>query len=323
MSIADTEAGTSNFILREMKESDIDKVADFINECARLEAEVVEETSPEEMRTWMRNPINHGRYFIALGMNEDGSEGQVIGEGEYNHAPGIEHAWGWMHVHPDHRLKGVGTAIYDAIEQHARSNNEPTATYTPSKHADLLIAFLERRGYEHERWYWELQLPADTPVNDDPQFPEGITVRTFARHEDELVFLQVRNVSFAEHYGSVQRTLEEIIAITDQPDFRPEGLFFAFDGDKVAGFCLTDIHPDEIKRRGIGVGHINLLGTMPEYRGKGIGRALLLTGIQYLRLEVPIVELSVEGKNSNALALYYNVGFKEHKVYANMVKAGE
>lgn len=97
----------------------------------------------------------------------------------------------------------------------------------------------------------------------------------------------------------------------------------AFDGDKVAGFCLTSIHKEEGERRGIGIGHIDLLGTMPDYRGIGLGRALLLTGIHYLRKEVPVVELSVEGKNSNALSLYFSVGFKEYKAFSNMKKKTE
>jgi ribosomal protein S18 acetylase RimI-like enzyme len=95
-------------------------------------------------------------------------------------------------------------------------------------------------------------------------------------------------------------------------------VFFAFEGEEAAGFCYTGIYPDECERRGVGVGHINLLGTVPEYRGRGVGRALLLIGIEYLRREVPIIELHVEGKNSNALALYKSAGFIEHRAWANL-----
>jgi hypothetical protein len=45
-----------------------------------------------------------------------------------------------------------------------------------------------------------------------------------------------------------------------------------------------------------------------------------MAGVEYLRREVPVVELSVEGKNSNALELYRSVGFHEHKAWANMVR---
>ena len=57
---------------------------------------------------------------------------------------------------------------------------------------------------------------------------------------------------------------------------------------------------------------------MPEYRGRGLGRALLLVGVNYLRQYVSLVELGVEGKNDTALALYESVGFKVYKGWANM-----
>jgi len=317
---ANVDTKAANYTIRWMGEADIHAVAQFVKECVELEPDVVDGATETEIRDWFHNPINYGRNLLAFARTESGGEGPVIGNVEYTHSPGIEHAWAWMHVHPAYRLQGIGTALFDAVEKYRLENNKPSPTYTPNSRATLLTEFLERRGFKHERWFWELQLPADTEVKSEPQLPPNITVRTFVRDQDEEVFMVARNVSFKEHYGSVQRTLEEIKAITNLPHFRPEGLFFAFDGDKVAGFCLTSIHPEECERRGIGVGHIDLVGTMPEYRGKGIGRALLLTGIEYLRREVPVVELSVEGKNSNALALYSSVGFKEYKAFANMTR---
>lgn len=301
-----------------MGADDIPAAAAFIAESAEIEKDCVEATSAAEMLAWFNNPINHGRVLLAVAKTEQGTEGPIIGEVDYNHSPGIDHAWAYLYVHPNHRLQGVGTALYNFIDNYYRENDLPAPTYTPDGEATLLIDYLKRRGFEFDRYFWELELPAETEVSDQPELPEGITIRTFVPNQDEETLLEVRNVTFREHYGSVQRTLDEIKAITKFPHFRNEGLFFAFDGDKIAGFCLTAIHPDEIERRGYGIGHIDLLGTMPDYRGKGLGRALLLTGIHYLRGIVPVVELSVEGKNSNALALYYNVGFKQRKAYANM-----
>jgi mycothiol synthase len=150
--------------------------------------------------------------------------------------------------------------------------------------------------------------------------PDGFVVHTFVPGQDEELLTDVRNRSFAEHYGSVPRTVEEMTYRTTLPDFHPDGLFFAFDGDKPAGFCYTSRDPREWKRRGETVGHINLLGVVPEYRGRGLGRALLLQGVNYLRQYVSLVELGVEGKNDNALALYESVGFGLYKAWGNMIK---
>jgi mycothiol synthase len=167
-----------------------------------------------------------------------------------------------------------------------------------------------------------MQLPAQQEV-EPASMSEGFITHTFVRDQDEELLTHVRNVTFAEHYGSVERTVEEMTYRTKQPDFHASGLFFAFDGDREAGFCYTSRDPREWERRGETVGHIQLLGVMPEYRGRGLGRALLLEGVNYLRQYVSLVELGVEGKNDTALALYESVGFKLHKAWGNMVKKVE
>ena len=54
---------------------------------------------------------------------------------------------------------------------------------------------------------------------------------------------------------------------------------------------MTSRDEREWERRGEKVGHIGLLGVMPAYRGRSLGRALLLIGVNYLREFVPTVEL--------------------------------
>ena len=52
------------------------------------------------------------------------------------------------------------------------------------------------------------------------------------------------------------------------------------------------------------------LGVLPEHRGKGLGRAILLRAIEKLReAGVRDVLLQVESENANALGLYESCGF--------------
>ncbi|HYO49549.1 MAG TPA: N-acetyltransferase, partial [Chloroflexia bacterium] len=69
------------------------------------------------------------------------------------------------------------------------------------------------------------------------------------------------------------------------------------------------------------VGHVLTLGVMPTYRNRGIGRALLLLSIEYLRQYAEVVELDVEGKNEDALHLYTSVGFQKHNGWVHMRKS--
>lgn len=54
-----------------------------------------------------------------------------------------------------------------------------------------------------------------------------------------------------------------------------------------------------------------MLGTDPDYRGRGIGRELLLRGLTYLKSNgVGTVDLSVDSENTIAHALYREIGFE-------------
>ncbi len=305
------------YTLRPLREADIPAFVEYANECAGLE-EAVEPISLSEWSEWYHNPMNHDKDTLAFLTNQDGSEGRIIGNLVFGRHPGETRSWGWMYVHPDYRKNGLGNALYAEYLRQADEAGVKTLIMNPSRHATLLTDFLTRRGYELERWFYDMQLPAERPV-ESPRMVKGFRVHTFVPGQDEQLVTHVRNVTFADHYGSVQRTVEEMTYRTKQQDFHPDGIFFAFDGDKPAGFCYTTRDPREWERRGETVGHIQLLGVMPEYRGKGLGRALLLEGVNYLRQFVALVELGVEGKNDKATALYESVGFKLHKAWANMI----
>ena len=302
-----------------MNEDDIERFVDFTNECASLE-NVIESITLEEFTEWHYSPANRDKMTLALLAGKDGGEGKVIGAVSFAIFPPIMRSRGWLlHVHPDYRNNGVGKALYAEYERLADEAGASEMSIAPRREAILAIDFLKRRGHELDRWHYIMQLPTEVEV-ETAQMPEGITLHTFVRGRDEQLLTDVRNTSFAEHYGSVPRTVEEMAYRTTQPGFHDEGLFFAFDGDKAAGFCYTSRDPREWERRGESVGHIQLLGVVPEYRGRGLGRALLLQGVNYLRQYVSLVELGVEGKNDTALALYESAGFKRHKAWANMIK---
>jgi mycothiol synthase len=54
-----------------------------------------------------------------------------------------------------------------------------------------------------------------------------------------------------------------------------------------------------------------MLGVDPDYRGKGIGRDVLLAGLSYLKdRDLQVAELTVDSQNKAACALYRSVGFE-------------
>ena len=88
----------------------------------------------------------------------------------------------------------------------------------------------------------------------------------------------------------------------------------AFDSDKPVAYCWTGIYFSKDKGPGERMGRIYMLGVEPDYRGRGLGRQILLAGISYLESKgVRVVELTVDRENRVAYALYTSVGFKPWK----------
>jgi mycothiol synthase len=57
-------------------------------------------------------------------------------------------------------------------------------------------------------------------------------------------------------------------------------------------------------------GEVYVLGVHPAEQGTGLGRALTLAGLRYLRVhELPWVVLYVDGENKAAIKLYESLGF--------------
>lgn len=83
------------------------------------------------------------------------------------------------------------------------------------------------------------------------------------------------------------------------------------DGGRVAGWC--DIQSSNRASQK----HIGTLGTglIPEYRGRGIGRALLTEAIKRAwEKGLTRIQLDVNAENLNAIALYKKLGFETEGV---------
>ena len=89
----------------------------------------------------------------------------------------------------------------------------------------------------------------------------------------------------------------------------------ACEEDDIVGFCRTEI-------TGNGEGRISMIGTDPDFRGRGVGRKSLLAGLLYLKSkDVRTVYLTVDTFNEAALTLYISIGFDHHNILITYEKA--
>ena len=144
----------------------------------------------------------------------------------------------------------------------------------------------------------------------EPRLPEGITLRSFVPGRDEDEWLAVNAAAFASHPEQGGWTRAELEHREAQPWFDPAGFFLAVRAGRLAGFHWTKIHEPA---GGAGrTGEVYVVGVHPAEQGTGLGRALTLAGLHYLRdREIPWVMLYVDGENTAAIRLYESLGFAQ------------
>ena len=116
---------------------------------------------------------------------------------------------------------------------------------------------------------------------------------------------------FEDHPSPLSWSEAFIRSIHARPDFDPAGVLLvapAAEPARFIGLCRTLSLPgDDGQQRG----EIGIVGLIPDWRGRGLGRQLVRWGVGYLRsIGHDEVELSVEARNARALDLYTAEGFE-------------
>ncbi len=160
-------------------------------------------------------------------------------------------------------------------------------------------------GFEHYRDYWKLvwrNLPGEFRIT-NPQLE--IRAVDFDEHAELIHRLEVE--SFAEHFGYVAIDFPSWLTQRNSIESKdPNGFLIAYYDSKPAGFLIAD--DSRADQHG---GWVDKLGVLAEYRGIGIGKALLHQAASYYRSRgFDSVALGADtGNDSGALDLYFGLGF--------------
>ncbi|MGS2643651.1 GNAT family N-acetyltransferase [Streptosporangium sp. LJ11] len=225
----------------------------------------------------------------------------------------------WGGVHPEYRRRGLGGRLLEwaigntPVLHERRFPGQPLELHIEvDSRNEGLRALVARAGMKPVRWFYEmnLDLGAELP---EVSPPEGVEVITY-RDDLEDAAREVRNRSFVDHWGSVQHTPESWRStIVGVRAFRPEGSFVALDASgECVGILLTHYFEADTAATGVREAWIQIIGTLREWRGRGVASALLAHALGEFRAQgYDTAGLEVDADNpTGALGLYTRAGFE-------------
>jgi mycothiol synthase len=164
------------------------------------------------------------------------------------------------------------------------------------------------------------------PLTDIQQLPkvnkkevnQDIVIRSFLPGIDSDAWLSLNNKVFKEHPEQGNWQFADLNIRLNEEWFDEQGFFLAEINHKIIGSAWTKIHGShthqhegEIESHAHpAIGEIYITAVDQAYAGRGIGKALTITALNYLKYQgLSNAMLYVDFDNKAALNLYQSLGF--------------
>lgn len=239
--------------------------------------------------------------------------GRLVGYAHVDTTDAVEGASAELAVHPMFRRHGLGRALVEAAST-AAAEQDPVGMLRLWAHGDhpSAAALAMSLGFERHRVLYQMRRSLLAPVP-APDLPTGVTLRGFRPGADDKAWIELNARAFAGHPDQGRWTLEDLRVRMAEPWFDPAGFLLAERDGRLLGFHWTKVHglePHHGEHDHDPIGEVYILGLDPDAQGLGLGAALTLAGLRYLRgRRLTQVMLYVDESNARAVSLYQHLGF--------------
>jgi mycothiol synthase len=213
-------------------------------------------------------------------------------------------AWAVGAVHPKAKGRGLGALLLERSERRVRERGAERVQQFSFAADSGAATLFERSGYREVRRFYEMAIElAEAPAA--PSVPDGFALELFDENRVRE-FHDALEESFQDHWEHHARPLEAWWEEKQNaPNFDPTLWFLIREGAEVAAVVRNDPNRN-------GGGMVGALGVRRPWRGRGLGRALLLhTFGEFHRRGVNRISLGVDSTNpTGATHLYESVGMR-------------
>lgn len=246
----------------------------------------------EEWRHWDET-WDHEKYFKLRVVAEDA--GRVVGFGVVNHM-----RWAFVPtkyriditVHPDHRGRGHGTSLYDALIDTVRERSGKTVAASAKESMTDGVRFLTKRGFREVKRDWESRL-----------FVKGFDFARFATADGRVAKEGIRIATLADEMRRDSSALQKAFELcedcrmdipsVDPPTRHTFEEFRVEDIDAPSAILEAFYIAIDTDGRYLGVSNMfrslddptflwqGITGVRREARGRGIAMALKLRTVRY------------------------------------------
>jgi ribosomal protein S18 acetylase RimI-like enzyme len=203
----------------------------------------------------------------------------------------------------------------ERIRQTRQPDGEPLTLDAGCREDDVdRLALLEQHGFVRQPVdTMQFVHPLDGPIP-DPQLPPGFSIRHVEGEHEAGALVALHRAAF----GTEKLTVEGRLSWMQIPEYDPalDLVVVAPDG-RLAAYCMCRISQEENARTGRNEGWTDPIGTHPDFRRRGLVRALLLTGMRLLKqrgMEAAVLGTGEENvaMQRAAMSVGFHVQWRKH-----------